>query len=57
VAERPKMHNWADASKYMAHLEAENDRLRSSLNEACDIALGTDLAREAVDRIRTLQRT
>lgn len=57
MSERPKMHNWADASKYMAHLEAENDRLRSSLNEACDIALGTDLAREAVDRIRILQRT
>lgn len=32
------------------------DRLRAALAEACQIALGTDLARDAVERIRELQR-
>lgn len=35
---------------------AEIERLRSALDEACQIALGTDIHRQAVERVRELRR-
>lgn len=35
----------------------EIERLRTALDEACQIALGTDLHRQAVERIRELRES
>ncbi len=55
MADRPRMYDWADCCDYMDALETEVRRLRAALDAACQIALGTDLAWDAAERIRELQ--
>ncbi len=55
--DRPRMYDWSDARDYMDKLEAGVSTLRAALTEACNIALGTELHREALERIIELQRS